>query len=139
MSGALRSSAKFWLTRPLSGPYNLRLSISDQIWRYFTVAYAIIRTGGKQFRVAPGEVVRVPSLADKNEGDQVEFDVLVAGGDDGVRIGTPTVDGARVTGTVVKHGRGPKIIVFKFKRRKQFKRKKGHRQGYTAVKIDSFA
>jgi large subunit ribosomal protein L21 len=103
------------------------------------VAYAIIRTGGKQFRVAPGEVVRVPSLADKNEGDQVEFDVLVAGGDDGVRIGTPTVEGARVTGTVVKQGRGPKIIVFKFKRRKQFKRKKGHRQGYTAVKIDSFA
>jgi large subunit ribosomal protein L21 len=103
------------------------------------VAYAIIRTGGKQFRVAPGEVVRVPSLADKNEGDQVEFDVLVAGGDDGVRIGTPTVDGARVTGTIVKHGRGPKIIVFKFKRRKQFKRKKGHRQGYTAVKIDSVA
>jgi large subunit ribosomal protein L21 len=103
------------------------------------VAYAIIRTGGKQFRVAPGEVVRVPSLADKNEGDQVEFEVLVAGGDDGVRIGAPTVEGARVTGTVVKQGRGPKIIVFKFKRRKQYKRKRGHRQGFTAVKIDSVA
>jgi large subunit ribosomal protein L21 len=103
------------------------------------VAYAIIRTGGKQFRVAPGEVVRVPSLADKNEGDQVEFEVLVAGGDNGVRIGAPTVEGARVTGTVVKQGRGPKIIVFKFKRRKQYKRKRGHRQGFTAVKIDSVA
>lgn len=103
------------------------------------MAYAIIRTGGKQFRVAPGEVVRVPSLADKNEGDQVEFEVLVAGGDDGVRIGAPTVEGARVTGTVVKQGRGPKIIVFKFKRRKQYKRKRGHRQGFTAVKIDSVA
>jgi large subunit ribosomal protein L21 len=103
------------------------------------VAYAIIRTGGKQFRVNDGDVVRVPSLADKKEGDQVEFEALVTGTDAGVRIGSPTVDGARVTGTVVKHGRGPKIIVFKFKRRKQFKRKKGHRQGYTAVKIDSIA
>lgn len=103
------------------------------------MAYAIIRTGGKQFRVNDGDVVRVPSLADKKEGDQVEFEALVTGTDAGVRIGAPTVDGARVVGTVVKHGRGPKIIVFKFKRRKQFKRKKGHRQGYTAVKIDSIA
>jgi len=103
------------------------------------VAYAIIRTGGKQFRVTDGDVVRVPSLADKKEGDQVEFEVLVSGTDSGVQIGAPVVEGARVTGTVVKHGRGPKVIVFKFKRRKQFKRKKGHRQGYTAVKIDSIA
>ncbi len=102
------------------------------------MAYAIIRTGGKQFRVSPGDVVRVPTLADKNEGDTVEFeDVLVAGDDSGVRIGAPTVNGARVTATVVNNGRGPKIIVFKFKRRKQFKRTKGHRQGFTAVKIDS--
>jgi large subunit ribosomal protein L21 len=102
------------------------------------MAYAIIRTGGKQFRVSPGDVVRVPSLADKNEGDAVEFgDVLAAGDDNGVRIGAPTVSGASVTGTVVKQGRGPKVIVFKFKRRKQYKRKQGHRQGFTAVKIDS--
>ncbi|MGH9832349.1 MAG: 50S ribosomal protein L21 [Blastocatellia bacterium] len=104
------------------------------------MAYAIIRTGGKQFRVSPGDVVRIPTLAGKNEGDTVEFDeILVAGDDDGVRIGAPVVDGARVTGTVIKNGRGPKIIVFKFKRRKQFKRTKGHRQGFTAVKIDSIA
>ncbi|MCG3161635.1 MAG: 50S ribosomal protein L21 [Acidobacteria bacterium] len=104
------------------------------------MAYAIIRTGGKQFRVSPGDVVRVPTLADKNEGDSVEFDqVLVAGDDNGVRVGAPTVSGARVTATVVKNGRGPKIIVFKFKRRKQFKRTKGHRQGFTSVKIDSIA
>jgi len=104
------------------------------------VAYAIIRSGGKQFRVTAGEVVRVPSLADKKEGDQVEFsEVLVASSDSGLKLGAPLVEGARVTGTVVNHGRAPKIIVFKFKRRKQYKRKKGHRQGFTAVKIDSVA
>ena len=104
------------------------------------MSYAIIRTGGKQFRVSPGDVIRVPTLADKNEGDTVEFDeVLVAGSDDGVRIGAPTLAGARVTATVLKNGRAPKIIVFKFKRRKHYKRTKGHRQGFTAVKIDSVA
>ncbi len=104
------------------------------------MAYAIIRTGGKQFRVSPGDIIRIPTLADKNEGDTVEFeDVLVSGSDNGVRIGAPTVAGARVTATVVKNGRGPKIIVFKFKRRKHFKRTKGHRQGFTSVKIDSVA
>ena len=103
------------------------------------MAYAIIRTGGKQFRVSPGDVVRVPSLADKKEGDAVEFEVLVSGNEDGVQIGAPVLDGAKVSGTVVKHGRGPKIIVFKFKRRKQFKRTKGHRQGFTAVKIEAIA
>jgi large subunit ribosomal protein L21 len=103
------------------------------------MAYAIIRTGGKQFRVTPGDVVRVPSLSDKNEGDTVEFEVLVASDDNGVKIGAPVVEGVKATGTVVKNGRGPKIIVFKFKRRKQFKRIKGHRQGFTAVKIDAIA
>jgi len=103
------------------------------------VAYAIIRSGGKQFRVSPGEVVRVPSLAGKSEGDAVEFEVLVAGGDNDIKIGNPVLEGAKVTGTVVKNGRGPKIIVFKFKRRKQFKKWKGHRQGFTAVKIDAVA
>ncbi len=104
------------------------------------MAYAIIRTGGKQFRVSPGDIVRVPNLADKKEGDKVEFeDVLIAGDDKGVRIGAPAVSGARVTATVLKNGRGEKIIVFKFKKRKHFKRTKGHRQGFTAVKIDSIA
>ncbi|MBS1788510.1 MAG: 50S ribosomal protein L21 [Acidobacteria bacterium] len=103
------------------------------------MAYAIIRSGGKQFRVSPGEVVRVPSMANKNVGDSVEFEVLTAGDDNGVRVGNPTVSGASVIGTVVKHGRGPKIIVFKFKRRKHFKKTKGHRQGFTEVKIESLA
>jgi large subunit ribosomal protein L21 len=104
------------------------------------MSYAIIRTGGKQFRVSPGDVVRVPTLADKNEGDKVEFDeVLVSGDGDGVRIGAPTIADARVTATVLKQGRGPKIIVFKFKRRKHYKRTKGHRQGFTAIKIETIA
>ncbi len=104
------------------------------------MSYAIIRTGGKQFRVSPGDVVRIPTLANKNEGEKIEFDeVLVSGDDNGVRIGAPTIAGARVTATVLKNARGPKIIVFKFKRRKHYKRTKGHRQGFTAIKIDSIA
>ena len=101
------------------------------------MAYAIIRTGGKQFRVEDGASVRIP-LINKPVGESVEFDVLaVSGGADGTKIGTPLVEGARVAGTVVDHGRDTKIIVFKKKRRKQYKRKQGHRQDYTTVKIDS--
>jgi large subunit ribosomal protein L21 len=104
------------------------------------MSYAIIRTGGKQFRVSPGDVVHIPTLADKNEGDRVEFDeVLVSGDSNGARIGAPTIVGARVTATVLKNGRGPKIIVFKFKRRKHYKRTKGHRQGFTSIKIESIS
>jgi large subunit ribosomal protein L21 len=101
------------------------------------MAYAIIRSGGKQFRVEEGGTVRVPTL-DKQAGEAVELEALViAGGDGGVMVGTPAVAGARVTGTVVDHGRGTKVIVFKKKRRKQYKRTQGHRQNYTTVKIDS--
>ena len=100
------------------------------------MAYAIIRSGGKQFRVAEGETVRLPSL-NEEAGKTVEFDVLVLGGDNETRVGSPIVDGARVAGTIVEHGRGDKIIVFKMKRRKQYKRTQGHRQNYTAVKIDT--
>ena len=101
------------------------------------MAYAIIRSGGKQFRVEEGGTVRVPTL-DAQAGDTVELEALVVGGGDGgVRVGAPAVEGARVTGTVVDHGRAPKVIVFKKKRRKQYKRKQGHRQGYTTLKIDS--
>ena len=99
------------------------------------MAFAIIRSGDKQFRVEEGAVVRVPSL-DKEAGETVEFETLVAGGDE-TRVGTPAVEGVTVRGTVVEHGRDSKIIVFKKKRRKQYKRKQGHRQGYTAVKIES--
>jgi large subunit ribosomal protein L21 len=98
--------------------------------------YAIIRTGGKQYRVEPGQRIRVPSL-EGEEGSQVEFgDVLLGGDDDDVRAGAPTIDGAKVTGEIVRQGRGDKIVVFKFKRRKNYARKQGHRQGFTEVRID---
>jgi large subunit ribosomal protein L21 len=98
--------------------------------------YAIIRSGGKQFRVEEGATVRLPSI-NKEAGEAVELEALVVGTTDGVRVGAPVVEGARVAGTIVDHGRGDKIIVFKMKRRKQYKRTQGHRQNYTTVKIDS--
>lgn len=98
--------------------------------------YAIIKSGGKQFRVEKGGTVRVP-LMDKQAGDTVELDTLVVGDGDETKIGAPLVEGAGVTATVVDHGRGEKIIVFKKKRRKQYKRTQGHRQDYTTLKIDS--
>ena len=101
------------------------------------MAYAIIRSGDKQFRVEEGGTVRVPTL-DAKAGDTVELEALVIGGGAaGVLVGAPLVEGAKVSGTVVDHGRGTKVIVFKKKRRKQYKRTQGHRQNYTTVKIDS--
>lgn len=100
------------------------------------MSYAIVRTGGKQFRVEAGAKLRVPSLKEE-AGATVELETLVIGGGDEVKIGAPLVEGAGVTATVVDHGRGDKIIVFKKKRRKQYKRKQGHRQDYTTLKIES--
>ncbi len=97
--------------------------------------YAIIRTGGKQFRAEPGKTLRIPSL-NIEPGETVTFDeVLLGANDNDVRVGAPLVGGAAVTAQVVKHGRGEKIIVFKFKRRKNYRRKQGHRQGYTEVRV----
>ncbi|MDQ3651664.1 MAG: 50S ribosomal protein L21 [Acidobacteriota bacterium] len=102
------------------------------------MAFAIIRSGGKQFRVEEGARVRLPSI-NKRAGEAVELEALVVGGgaDGEVKIGAPIIEGARVAATIVDHGRGEKIIVFKKKRRKQYKRTQGHRQNYTTVKIDS--
>jgi len=99
------------------------------------MTYAIIRTGGKQYRVQPGQTLRVPTLLG-DAGTQVTFsDVLLGSDGSNVRSGVPTLDGAKVTGEIVRHGRGEKIIVFKFKRRKNYARKQGHRQGFTEVRI----
>lgn len=95
------------------------------------MSYAIIRTGGKQFAVEDGQVLRVPSI-DKKEGETIEIESLLAGEGAEAKIGAATVQA-----TVVGHGRGDKVIVFKKKRRKQYKRKQGHRQGYTEIKIGS--
>ncbi len=97
--------------------------------------YAIIRSGDKQFRVEPGKTIRVPSLA-AEVGEEVTFpEVLMTGTDGEVKVGTPTVEGAVVKGEVVAQGKGEKIIVFKWKRRKNYRRKQGHRQKYTEVRI----
>jgi len=97
--------------------------------------YAIIRSGDKQFRAEPGMTVRVPSLS-AEVGDTVTFDeVLVASTDDGMSVGTPTVANASVTGEVVRHGKDKKVIIFKWKRRKNYRRKQGHRQKFTEVRI----
>ncbi len=99
--------------------------------------YAIVETGGKQYKIQPGEVVRVEKLAGA-VGDPVAFEkVLMLGTDDDVRVGTPVVDGARVTGKIVTQDKDRKIIVFKFKKRKGYRLKKGHRQPFTAVRIDA--
>jgi large subunit ribosomal protein L21 len=101
------------------------------------MSYAIIRTGGKQFRVEPGQSIRIPSLPGE-AGTAVEFnDVLLGRGDSGVKVGVPALKGAMVKGEIVKQGLGDKIVVFKFKRRKNYSRKQGHRQGFTEVRIGS--
>jgi large subunit ribosomal protein L21 len=98
------------------------------------MSYAVIRTGGKQYRVAEGDVVRVATLAG-NPGEKINFgDVLLIGGES-VKVGKPTVAGAAVEGEIVEHGRDEKIIVFKFRKRKRSRRKAGHRQNFTAVRI----
>ncbi|MCH7599448.1 MAG: 50S ribosomal protein L21 [Myxococcales bacterium] len=98
--------------------------------------YAVVKTGGKQVRMNPGDAVRIEKL-DGEVGDTIEFsDVLMVGGDEGVRIGTPQVDGAKVVGTILAQDRHPKIRVFKMKRRKRYRRTQGHRQSYTEVQID---
>lgn len=97
--------------------------------------YAVISSGGKQYRVEPGETIHIEKL-DVEVGQNVRFaEVLAVKTDTEFRVGTPTVAGASVSGTVVDQGRGEKIIVFKFKRKKQYKKTTGHRQSLTAVKI----
>lgn len=99
------------------------------------MTYAIIRTGGKQFRVEPGSTLRIPSLPG-DAGASIEFNEVLLGSDgNAARVGVPTLAGAKVTGEIVKQGRDDKIIVFKFKRRKNYARKQGHRQGFTEVRI----
>ena len=99
------------------------------------MAHAVIRTGGKQFLIEKGSTLRVP-LVSAEAGQSIELDALVTAGDE-TRVGAPAVEGVKVSATVIDHGRGQKIIVFKKKRRKQYKRKQGHRQDYTTIRIDS--
>lgn len=97
--------------------------------------FAVFRTGGKQFRAEPGACLRVPAL-DAEPGSTITFDdVLLAAGDDGVTVGEPTLGGAKVTAEVLRHGKDRKVIVFKRKRRKGYRRKQGHRQRFTEIRV----
>jgi large subunit ribosomal protein L21 len=101
--------------------------------------YAVIRAGGKQYRVAPGDVIRVEKVGTGTDGDgQVEFPVVAVSGEAG-QVETGQQSGARVVGQVVEQGRGAKILVFHYKRKKQYKKLRGHRQSYTAVRISEIA
>ena len=96
--------------------------------------YAVIKTGGKQYRVQKEDVIYVEKL-DAKEGDAVNFEVLMLGKDDGVVIGTPVVEGAKVEGEVLGQVKSAKVVVYKYKSKKNERRKQGHRQPYTKVKI----
>ena len=110
---------------PLRGKYAAQSSF---------MAFAVIRTGGKQYRVEPGTLIRVEKI-DGDVGTAVEFsEVLLAGGD-AVRIGTPLVEGVTVRGEIVGHARDKKVLIFKKKRRKNYRRRRGHRQSLTTVKV----
>ena len=96
--------------------------------------YAIIATGGKQYRVAQGDVIYIEKL-EAAENDSVSFDVLLVEKDGDLKVGTPLVEGAKVEGKVLKQGRGEKILIFKYKATKNYRRKQGHRQPFTKVEI----
>ena len=98
--------------------------------------YAVVRSGGKQYRVEPGQRVRVERLAG-SVGDAVELgEVLLIGGEGAARIGKPLLAGARALCKIVGQGRGRKVMIFKMKRRKNYRRKQGHRQSYTEILVD---
>ena len=97
--------------------------------------YAIVKTGGKQYRVAPGDELNVELISGAEVGGDVVFDEVLMVGGEGGRIGTPRVEGASVKAKVLENGRGRKIVVFKSRRRKGYRKKRGHRQGYTRVQI----
>jgi large subunit ribosomal protein L21 len=103
------------------------------------MTYAIIRTGGKQFRAEAGKSIRIPTLPG-DAGSRITFDDVILGSDGGkTHVGAPGLKGAHVTAEIVKHGKGDKIVVFKMKRRKNYAKKQGHRQGFTEVRIKDIA
>ena len=99
--------------------------------------YAVIKTGGKQYKVAPGEKLKVETLTAEVGAEIVLDQVLLVGEGESVRLGQPVVAGAAVKATVVAHGRGEKVRIFKMRRRKHYQKHQGHRQNYTELKIDS--
>ncbi|MBK8324741.1 MAG: 50S ribosomal protein L21 [Betaproteobacteria bacterium] len=99
--------------------------------------YAVIKTGGKQYRVSPGESIKVETI-EADVGSTIVLDqVLMVADGEAVNVGTPLVAGAKVSVTVVSHGRGPKVHIFKMRRRKHYKKSQGHRQNYTEIRVDA--
>jgi large subunit ribosomal protein L21 len=98
--------------------------------------YAVIKTGGKQYKVAPGEKLKVEQIPADVGAEVILDQVLLVGDGSSIRLGQPTVAGATVKATVLSHGRGEKLQIFKMRRRKHYQRHQGHRQGYTELKID---
>ena len=96
--------------------------------------YAIVQTGGKQYKAQVGDVISVEKL-DAEVGAEVTFDVLLVADGENVTVGTPVVEGVKATGKVVEHGKGKKVIVFKYKPKKNIRKKRGHRQPFTKVEI----
>jgi len=101
--------------------------------------YAIIKTGGKQYRVSVGDKLKVETLAVEAGAQVTLTDVLAVSGEEGLKVGNPTIEGATVTATVLSHGRGEKVRIFKFRRRKHSMKSAGHRQNYTELKIEAIA
>ncbi|MBP9219133.1 MAG: 50S ribosomal protein L21 [Sterolibacterium sp.] len=101
--------------------------------------YAVIKTGGKQYRVAAGEKIKVEQIP-ADVGAEITLDqVLMVGEGESVKIGAPIVNGAKVTAKVIAHGRGPKVKIFKMRRRKHYQKHQGHRQNYTEIQISAIA
>lgn len=96
--------------------------------------YAIIQTGGKQYKVAAGDEILIEKLEAAVDAE-VEFDVLLVSDESGVKVGKPVVDGVKAKGKVLEHGKGKKVVVFKYKPKKNIRTKRGHRQPYTKVEI----
>lgn len=101
--------------------------------------YAVIKTGGKQYRVAPGERLKVEKLETEVGGTVTLNQVLMVSDGEKTTIGAPIVKGASVKATVVSHGRGDKVMIFKMRRRKHYRKTQGHRQSYTEIKIEAIA
>lgn len=101
--------------------------------------YAVIRTGGKQYRVSAGEALKVEKLDAQSGAEVMLSEVLMIGEGDQVTIGAPLVAGATVKATVLGHGRGDKVKIFKMRRRKHYRKSQGHRQAFTEIRIDSIA
>lgn len=101
--------------------------------------YAVIRTGGKQYKVAAGGKLKVESLP-AEVGSEIEIkDVLMVADGDNIKVGTPVLDGASVKATVLSHGRGEKVMIFKMRRRKHYRKTQGHRQNFTEIRIDGIS